>query len=173
MITFWPRNFSSRGACRRASRSDWPPESNHSFFPIPGAKRAVLSAIPRGAALPGLLRFRLPFDRHQLDVEDEGRVRPDRPCALLPVGEFGREKKLPLVADLHPPERLGPSRDDPVDREDRRLPPPVGTVELGSVAPGAPGAGLHRVGLLRRGAVARPDHLVLPTGREGRDSPPL
>src|SRR5512145_170342 len=110
------------------------------------------------------------LDPEELDLEDEGRVRPDlAPRPALAVGEVRRDEELPLVAHLHELERLGPPGDDALDRERRRLAALVGTVELRPVDQRAAVIRLHGVGRLRRGAVTRLDHLVLEAARQRLD----
>jgi hypothetical protein len=77
--------------------------------------------------LPRQLRF----DGEQFDLEQERRVRPDRQSgSLLPVRQLWGDEQPIGAADRHQLQGLDPPWDDVVQREGRRFPPAVRTVEF-------------------------------------------
>ena len=82
-----------------------------------GRLKAKISRLRRRAEFPTDAPGSL-LDAEQFHLENQYAVgRNRRGRALVAVSQSGRDEQLPLVANLHQLQRLGPSRDHAVDRE--------------------------------------------------------
>ena len=119
-----------------------------------------------------------PVDAEQLDFENQHAVGLDRRAGWVrPVGQVAGHEELPLVADFHFLQCLGPAGDHAVDGELGRL-AAVGAVELRAVEQRAAIVATDFVGERGRRAGALLEDFVLQAARvsfarprSGRSSP--
>ena len=79
--------------------------------------------------------LRLGLDRKELDVKDQRLIGSDGTSvgAAFAISKIGRNEELPLGADGHKLQRLGPTLDDLTNGEAGGLATLVGAVEFGAI----------------------------------------
>src|ERR1700678_389315 len=100
-------------------------------YPSSAAWRLGAGRGGRGRGSVGLL------DADQFDVEQEHGVGTDLRRGVFAVGEIGGDGELPLGADWHHLEGLGPAGDHLIDGKLGGLIALVGAVEFGAIDGGA------------------------------------
>ena len=111
----WPGG-ASPAPTRSPSRSCpvSPPAASRS-----GSTSSSRTSCPGAGAEGG--RRRLPHDRHEVDLEDQGRVGRDRAVGLVAVAEGRRDREAAPAAHLHAGNALVPARDHPAGADDERI----------------------------------------------------